>query len=66
MLIAEFWRSNDQKYYKNWTKDTVFVYILSLIFMAFLAQKLIYTINIWLNFVFASIFEQHHLLNSIF
>ena len=32
MLIAEFWRSNDQKYYKNWTKDTVFVYILSFIF----------------------------------
>ena len=32
-------------------------------FMAFLAQKLIYTINIWSNFVFGSFFEQDHLLN---
>ena len=32
-------------------------------FIAFLAQKLIYTINIWLNFVSASFFEQDHLLN---
>ena len=33
------------------------------VFMAFLAQKLIYTINIWFNFVFGSFFEQDHLLN---
>ena len=31
--------------------------------MAFLAQKLIYTINIWFNFVFGSFFEEDHLLN---
>ena len=31
--------------------------------MAFLAQKLIYTINIWFNFVFGSFFEQDHPLN---
>ena len=31
--------------------------------MAFLAQKLIYTINLWFNFVFGSFFEQDHLLN---
>ena len=30
--------------------------------MAFLAQKLTYTINIWFNFVFDSFFEQDHLL----
>ena len=32
-------------------------------FTAFLVQKLIYTINIWFNFVFGSFFEQDHLLN---
>ena len=31
--------------------------------MAFLTQKLIWTINIWFNFVFGSFFEQDHLLN---
>ena len=33
--------------------------------IAFLEQKLIYTINIWLNFVFGSFVEQDHLLNLI-
>ena len=32
-------------------------------FMAFLWQKLIYTINIRFNFVFSSFSEQDHLLN---
>ena len=31
MLFSEFW-SKDQKYYKNWTKEIVFVYILGFIF----------------------------------
>ena len=31
-------------------------------FMAFLAQKLMYTVNIWFNFMFRSVFEQDHLL----
>ena len=31
--------------------------------MYFLAQKLIFIINIWFNFVFGSFFEQDHLLN---
>ena len=34
-------------------------------FMAFLAQKLIYTINIWFNFVLGLFFKQDHLLNLI-
>ena len=34
-------------------------------FMAFLAQKLIYTINIRFDFVFSLLFEQDHLLNLI-
>ena len=33
--------------------------------MTFLVQKLIYTINIWFNFVPGSFFEQDHLLNLI-
>ena len=40
----------------------LFTFLVSF-FMAFLAQKLIYTINIWFNFVFGSFFEQYHLLN---
>ena len=42
-------RSKDQKYYKNWTKQTIFVTFLVSFFMAFLAQKLIYTVNIYLT-----------------
>ena len=40
----------------------LFTFLVSF-FMAFLTQKLIYTINIWFNFVFGSFFEQDHLLN---
>ena len=31
MLFSEFKRSKDQKHYKNWTEETVFVYILGFI-----------------------------------
>ena len=40
----------------------LFTFLVSF-FMAFLAQKLIYTINIWFNFVFGSFFEQDLQLN---
>ena len=40
----------------------LFTFLVSFV-MAFLAQKLIYTINIWFNFVFGSFFEQDRLLN---
>ena len=46
MLFCEFLRSKDQKYDKNWTKETVLFALLDS-FMAFLTQKLIYTINTW-------------------
>ena len=39
--------------------------ILVSFFITFLAQKLIYTINIWLKFVFGSFFEQDNLLKWI-
>ena len=39
--------------------------LLDLLFTASLAQKLIYAINIWFNFVFASFFDQDCLLNLI-
>ena len=32
MVFSEFWRSKNQKYYKNWTKETVVVYIIDLVF----------------------------------
>ena len=64
MLFSGIQRLKDQKYYRNWIKETVFVYILG--FMSFLAQKMIYTINIWFNFVFGSFSEQDHLLNFLF
>ena len=44
MLFSQFKRWKDQEYYKNWTNETAFVYILDFIFMAFLAQKLSHTI----------------------
>ena len=46
-------------------KVLLFFTILVSFLIAFLPQKLIYTINIWLNFVFGSFFEQDHLLNLI-
>ena len=32
MLFSEFYKSKDQKYYRDWTYETVFVYILGFIF----------------------------------
>ena len=43
-------------------KETVLFTFFVLVFMAFPAQKLIYTIIIWFNFVFGLFFEQDHLL----
>ena len=31
MLFSKFWRSKDQKYYKNRTKEAAFVYIIGFI-----------------------------------
>ena len=42
----------------------LFTFLVSF-FKSLLAQKFIYTINIWFNFVFGSFFEQDHLLNLI-
>ena len=60
MLFSEF---------KNITKTEharllLFAFLVSF-FMAFFAQKLIYTINIWFNFVHGTFFEQDYLLNLI-
>ena len=43
----------------------LFITFLFSFFMAFLVQKLIYTINIRFDFVFSWFFEQDHLLNLI-
>ena len=71
MLFFKFKRLKDQKYYKNWTIETVFINILGFIFYGVSREiaslhnkyKLIYTINILFNFVFDTFFEQDHLLN---
>ena len=39
MLFSDFQRSKDQKYYKNWTKETVFVYVLRFIFYGVFRAK---------------------------
>ena len=65
MLFSDFYRSKDKKYYKIWTKKTVFIYILGFIFMVFFGQTLIYAIIMWFNFVVGSVFGQNHLLNWI-
>ena len=64
-----FVNSRGQKI-KNTTKVErarlfLFITFLFSFFMAFLAQKLIYTINIRFDFVFSLLFEQDHLLNLI-
>ena len=47
-------------------KKRLFLFPLLVSFcMEFLMQKLVYTINIWFNFVSGSFFEQDHLLNLI-
>ena len=71
MLFSQFYRSKDQKYDKNWTKETFlftflfFFYLFIYLFFAFLVQKLICIINMLFNFLFGSYFEQDHLLNLI-
>ena len=58
-------RSKDQKYSKIEQKRLFLFTFLVLFSIAFLAQKLIYTVNVWFNFVFGSIFQQDHLLNLL-
>ena len=61
MLFFEFYRSKDQKYYKNWTKETVFVYILGFIFYGVSRAKT--DLHNKYMIVFGSFFEQDYLLN---
>ena len=66
MLFHAILGSRGQKI-KNITKIEqkrllLFTFMVSF-FMTFLAQKLIYTVNMWFNFVFGSFFQQDHLLN---
>ena len=52
--------------FSNIEQTRLFLFkFLASFFMASLAHKLIYTINIWFNFVFGSFFEQDRLLNLI-
>ena len=39
MLFSEFYRSKDKKYYKNWIKEIVFVYILGFILLDVSREK---------------------------
>ena len=63
MLFSQFHRSKDQKYYKNWTKETVFVYILGFIFYGVSRAKTDLHNKYIVNFKFGWFFEQDHLLN---
>ena len=65
MLFSQFLWSKDHEYYKNLTKETIFVYILGFIFDGISREKTVYTINIRFKFVFGLFFEQDHLLNLI-
>ena len=60
---AVFWRSKDLKYYKSWTKETVFVYILDFIFHGISRTKTDLHNKYIFNFEFGSFFEQDDLLN---
>ena len=64
--LCYFLSSRSQKI-KNITKIEqnglfFFTFLVSFL-LAFLTQKLIYTVNISFNFVFGSFFQQDHLLN---
>ena len=58
MKFYQFQKSKDEKYYKNWTNEIVFVYILSFIFHCvscakpFLRNKYILYLCVWLIFWF--------------
>ena len=65
MLFSQFYRSKDEKYYKNWTKETVFVNILGFIFCGVSRAKTDLHNKYIFNFVLGSFFEQDHLLNLI-
>ena len=65
MLFSKFYKSKDQKYYTNWTKDTVFVYILGFFFYGVSSAKTDLHNKYMINFVSDSSFEQDHLLNLI-
>ena len=62
---AIFWvlEVKKSKIFKKFNKRLFLFTFLVSFFEAFLAQKLIYTINIWFNFTFGSFFEQDHLFN---
>ena len=55
----------EQKYYKNWTKQTVSVFMVGFIFYGISLKKLIHIINIWFYFVFGLFFEQDCLISLI-
>ena len=60
-----FQSSRGQKV-KNWTYDTVFVYVLDFIFYGNSRARIIYAISKWFNFVPGSFFEQDHLFTLIY
>ena len=60
---ANFYRSKYQKYYKGWTKETVFVYILDFIFHGVSRARTELHNKYIFNFVSGSFFEQDRLLN---
>ena len=62
MLFSQFQRSKDQKYYKNWTKETVLVYIFGFIFYGVSRAKTDLHNKYIVNFKFGWFFEQDHLL----
>ena len=57
-------RGQKIKYIANIKQKRLFLFTLLVsFFMAFLAQKLIYTISTWFKFLFGSLFKQDYLLN---
>ena len=64
MLFSQFQRSKDQKYYKTWTNENVFVYILGFIFYGVSLPKAD-SHNKYLTLCLAHFLKQDHLLNLI-
>ena len=65
MLFPHFYRSQIQRYYGSYTKDTVFVYIFRFIFYGVSHAKTDLHNEYMINFMFGLLFEQDYLLNVI-
>ena len=62
MLFSEFWKSKDQKYYKDWAHESAFVCILGFIFYGVSCVKA----NLHNEYIMLTLFLAHYLNKIIY